>query len=109
MRPSLFRAQSDVHSSYADTLRGVDANQRTSATNDGGARERADGLKTAFAADAGANISGDEKGRLQQRLIAGTNMAKRDVVRAREQLARFNDEWNARKRGKDEREDGTDR
>ena len=109
MHPSLSRVQSDVHCFYADTMRDVDANQRDTATNDDAAREVADGLKSAFAAVAGANIADDEKGRLQQRLIAVTNMSKRDVVRAREQLARFNDEWNARMWGKDERDDGTDR
>lgn len=90
-------------------MRDADANPHAAAVNDTAARDVADGLKAAFAAVAGADITGDEKGRLQQRLIAVTNMSKRDVVRAREQLARFNDAWNARMRGKDEREDETDR
>lgn len=59
-------------------------------------------LKGAFAAVAGADMDVHEKGRWQQRLIAVTNMAKRDVARAGRQLDRFNDEWNARVRGKDE-------
>ena len=66
-------------------------------------------LKDAFAAVIAAPIDADEKGRWQQRLLAVTNMSKHDVVRAREQLNRFDDAWNTRARGKDDREDETDR
>ena len=66
-------------------------------------------LKDAFAAVMAAPLDADEKGRWHQRLLAVTNMSKHDVARAREQLDRFDDAWNARVRGKDEREDGTDR
>jgi hypothetical protein len=66
-------------------------------------------LKDAFAAVIAAPIDADEKGRWHQRLLAVTNMSKHDVARAHEQLIRFNDAWNARVRGKDEREEGTDR
>jgi hypothetical protein len=66
-------------------------------------------LKDAFAAVMTAPFDADEKGRWHQRLLAVTNMSKHDVARAREQLNRFDDAWNARVRGKDEREVGTDR
>ena len=76
-------------------------------------RESADhvaaALKAAFTALGDADIAAEEKARWHQRLLAVTNMSKRDVVRAREQLDHFDEEWNARMRGKDEREDGTDR
>ena len=66
-------------------------------------------LKDAFATVIAAPIDADEKGRWQQRLLAVTNMSKHDVARAREQLSRFDDAWNARVRGKEDREEGTDR
>lgn len=73
------------------------------------AQQVSESLKNAFTAVMNADIAPEERARWQQRLLAVTNMSKRDVVRAREQLDRFDDEWNARMRGKDEREDETDR
>lgn len=53
----------------------------------------ADRLRDAFAAIAAADIPGDEKGRWHHRLLAITNMAKRDVARAGEQLTRWTHDW----------------
>ena len=52
-----------------------------------------DGLRDAFASIAAADIPADEKGRWQHRLIAITNMAKRDVSRASQQLERWTRDW----------------
>lgn len=89
---------------YADTM--TDAGG--TAPNDIAAQV-AERLKDAFAAVIAAAIDAEEKGRWHQRLLAVTNMSKHDVARAREQLNRFDDAWNARVRGKDEREDEADR
>ena len=58
----------------------------------------AEGLRTAFADVAAADVEGDVKARWQRRLIAITNMAKHDVDRAGVQLDTFYDEWNAAKK-----------
>ncbi|MPZ74678.1 MAG: hypothetical protein GEU74_15925 [Nitriliruptorales bacterium] len=84
-------------------------NPGTNPRDDTITQQVSDTLRSAFAAIATADIAPDEKGRWQQRLIAVTNIAKRDVSRAHEQLVRFNDEWNTRLRGKDEPEDETGR
>ena len=52
-----------------------------------------DGLRDAFAAVAAADLSAPEKGRWQHRLLAITNMAKRDVPRAAQQLQRWTRDW----------------
>lgn len=78
---------------YADTMTDADSN----ATSEASARV-ADGLRTAFADVAAADVAPDVKGRWQRRLIAITNTAKHDVARADEQLDKFHDEWNAAKK-----------
>ena len=52
-------------------------------------------LRDAFAALGQADLPNDDKARWHQRLIAITNMAKRDTTRAREQLARFEADWES--------------
>ena len=78
---------------YADTMTDADSNT----TSEASARV-ADGLRTAFADVAAADLAPDVKGRWQRRLIAITNMAKHDVARADVQLDKFHDEWNAAKK-----------
>ena len=52
-------------------------------------------LRDAFAMVGQADLPDDDKGRWHQRLIAITNMAKRDTARARQQLERFEADWRA--------------
>ncbi len=65
------------------------------------AKHVAQSLKVAFDAVATSPLPPTDKGRWQHRLIAITNMTKRDVARARDQLQRFVDEWNALGAGKE--------
>lgn len=58
-----------------------------------------DGLRDAFAGVASADLPAEAKARWQQRLIAITNMAKRDTARAAAQLERFNRDWAAENSG----------
>ena len=51
-------------------------------------------LKVLFAQVVSADLPPDDKGRWHKRLIAITNTSKHDVVRAAEQLTRFQHEWN---------------
>jgi hypothetical protein len=66
---------------------------------DDGARAVADqvgdGLRDAFAALASAAISPEQRATFQRRLLAITTTAKRDVVRAHEQLRRLHDDLHA--------------
>ena len=57
-----------------------------------------EGLRSAFAEVAAADIDAEQKGRWQRRLIAVTNMSKHDVSRAALQLDKFHGEWNAAKK-----------
>ena len=59
------------------------------------ARELADGLRDAFAALARASLSPPQREQMQRRLLAITTASKRDVARAREQLARFTSDLHA--------------
>ena len=56
-------------------------------------------LRDAFATVAQSDLPVQDKGRWQQRLLAVTNMAKRDTARAREQLERFNADWQTENPG----------
>lgn len=78
---------------YADTMTDADSNTAPEASV-----RVADGLRTAFADVAAADVAAEVKGRWQRRLIAITNMAKHDVARADVQLNKFHDEWNAAKK-----------
>lgn len=66
-----------------------------STTRDGAGDDVAEQLKSMFASVVAADLDVAEKGRWHKRLIAITNTSKHDVARAREQLQRFSDEWNA--------------
>lgn len=57
-----------------------------------------DGLREAFAQVGAAKLRADEAGRWQRRLIAITNVAKRDLAGALEQLERFEADWAHRRR-----------
>jgi hypothetical protein len=53
----------------------------------------AEALREGFARLAAAQLEPAERGRWQQRLIAITNAAKRDLPRALAQLERFERDW----------------
>lgn len=57
-----------------------------------------DGLREAFAQVSAAKLRPDEASRWQRRLLAITNVAKRDLARALEQLERFEADWAHRRR-----------
>ena len=57
-----------------------------------------EGLRDAFSLVAAAKLRPDEAGRWQRRLIAITNVAKRDLAGAWEQLERFQADWAQRRR-----------
>ena len=81
---------------YASTMTDAHANPH----DEVGARV-SEQLKSAFADVAAADIDGATKGRWQRRLLAITNTSKHDVVRAAEQLDRYQREWNTLVRGKE--------
>ena len=56
-----------------------------------------DGLRDAFAQLGQAKLRADEAARWQRRLIAITNVAKRDLPGALEQLERFQADWSHRR------------
>lgn len=56
-----------------------------------------DGLREAFAQVSQARLRPDEASRWQRRLIAITNVAKRDLPGALEQLERFQADWSHRR------------
>lgn len=57
-----------------------------------------DGLRDAFALLGEAKLRPDESTRWQRRLIAISNVAKRDLTGALEQLERFQHDWAQRRR-----------
>lgn len=57
-----------------------------------------EGLRDAFARLGEAKLRGDEAGRWHRRLIAISNVAKRDLPGALEQLGRFERDWTHRRR-----------
>lgn len=57
-----------------------------------------EGLRDAFARLGEARLRADEAGRWHRRLIAISNVAKRDLPGALEQLERFDRDWSHRRR-----------
>jgi hypothetical protein len=57
-----------------------------------------DGLRDAFAQLGQAKLRPDEAGRWHRRLLAITNVAKRDLPGALEQLERFQRDWSQRRK-----------
>ena len=57
-----------------------------------------EGLREAFAQLGEAKLRPDEAGRWQRRLLAITNVAKRDLPGALEQLERFQADWSHRRK-----------